>query len=123
MVMIFSSKKALRQLLKKGIVVSFRKVQPGPDRKHGPEWITDHRCGSKVCDALIFSHDTPVPLTYDTLEPFVEHSGFDSVDEWIGEIKKMNGNTIKIGTYGELYCVVRRDVFDKRKTGECSENI
>lgn len=113
MVMIFSDDKALNQLMRTGLVVSFRKVKPGPDRKHGPEWITDRRCGKKVCDVLIFSHDTPVPLTPDALEPFVEHSGFRSVEEWIKSIKNINGNGLKMGTYGELYCVVKRELVDK----------
>jgi len=118
MVMIFSCNKALDQLIKKGLVVSFRKVTPGPDRKHGPEWITDQRCGKKVMDVLVFSLDVPVPLTEDALYPFVEYSGFDSAEEWIEEIKRINGNGIKKGTYGELYCVVKRRLVDKKALEE-----
>lgn len=108
MVMIFSSEKALKQLLTKGMVVSFRKIMPGPERKHGADWITDRRCGSKVCDVVVFGLDVPVPLCEMALEPFVEFSGFQDTDEWIEEIKTMNGGSMKSNAYGELFCVLKR---------------
>jgi len=104
MVMIFQCEKVLRELIDSGIVYTFRTWEY-EGRKLGKEWITYKRGGKKLGDVIVslvsphFVH--PIKIY---LEPFVQYSGFDSIEEWVKEIKKMS----RVGfndDYGNIYCV------------------
>ena len=102
MVMIFQSKKPRKQLLEKGHVVSFRVNR----RKHvGNDWATDKRGGKKICNTFIEEIDYIEKL--DKLSPFREESGFDNLEEWTNEIRKLNKHHM---VSGWLYKVTNLDV-------------
>lgn len=107
MVMIFQSEKPRQHLLEKGFVLTFRKLHMS-GRKLGKDWITDKRCGKKIADVLVFSEYATVKPTREMLAPYVNYSGFDSVDEWIEEIERLNRPDTLICLTGEIFCVVLR---------------
>jgi len=50
----------------------------------------------------LFRPIQPIPIE---LKLFTPYSGFDSVEEWIDEIKKLNKADDVINYTGEVYCV------------------
>jgi len=105
--MIFQSKKARKQLLEKGSVVSFRTNR----RKHiDNDWATDKRGGKTICN--IFIEEISYMSGPDSLPPYVKESGFDSLEEWITEIRKLNKYHI---VSGWLYKVINLDVIKAAK--------
>jgi len=98
MVMIFSSDKARSFLLEHGRVYTFRKNRR---KRVGRDWITDRRGGRKIADVTI-EEEAPV-FHLNTLRKYVGESGFQTVDEWIEEIRRLNGG--KLPTAGYLYKV------------------
>lgn len=85
MVIIFQSEKARKQLLERRSVVTFRTNR----RKHiDNDWATDKRGGKKICNIYIEEIDYIEKL--DKLSPFREESGFDNLEEWTNEIRKLN---------------------------------
>ena len=118
-VIIFSSEKALRQLLYHGKVVTLRK-----ERREGAGWVTDRRGGRKIADVtiekigkLFFEGGQPyIEITktpallgwiFDEFERgdrphldyFVPMSGFDSSEEWLEELKKQHRGKIPEDLY------------------------
>jgi hypothetical protein len=98
MVIIFSSEKARKQLLEKGIVATFRAHRK---LKTGRDWATDKREGKKLADVIILEVGRFDPRD---LKNYVYNSGFDSLDEWLLEIIKLNKGRIPI--FGWLYLVI-----------------
>ena len=107
MVMIFQSEKPRKQLLEKGVVFTWRKMSIG-GRKLGKDWATDKRGGTKIADILVFSDENTVYPIHSMLGLYIKYSGFDSVDEWINEILRVN-RIENVGTaFGEIFCVIKR---------------
>ena len=96
MVIIFQSRKALNFLLENGFVYTFRARQ----RKTGRDWVTDRRGGWKLANVYIQLIGS---MGVESLETFEECSGFNSVKEWIDEIKRLNKG--KLPHVGFLYLV------------------
>ena len=87
MVLIFKSKKALDFLLKHGEVITFRLHE----RKAGKDWITDRRGGKKIADVeVVLLEETKTPHDFNKFQQYVDKSGFDSIEEWLSEIIKLN---------------------------------
>ena len=110
MVMIFQSNKALKHLMEKGYVFTFR-IFKNYNRKLGRNWITDKRGGKKIADVIICNATDylikPIPIH---LKDFVFASGFNTTTEWIEEIKRINIPTKEekeYGLLGEIFCVVK----------------
>jgi len=97
MVMIFQSEKARRFLLEKGFVFTFRAHRR---KKVGRDWITARRGGRKIADVEVKEEGIFNPSE---LKPYVRHSGFKSISEWIEEIRRLNGG--KLPAIGWLYKV------------------
>ena len=97
MVMIFQSEKARRFLLENGVVFTFRAKRR---KKLGRDWITDRRGGHKIADILVEEEGKFKPQELDLN---VEYSGFNTLEEWIGEIKRLNGG--RLPSEGWLYKV------------------
>ena len=97
MVMIFQSEKARRFLLENGVVFTFRAKRR---KKLGRDWITDRRGGRKNSRHPSGGRGK-VQASRSGL--YVEYSGFSTLEEWIGEIKKLNGGRLPSG--GWLYKV------------------
>lgn len=84
MVIIFQNEKARNHLLNYGHVFTFR-MHP---HKIGYDWITNKRCGKKVCDVYV---RMCVPVTSEAhLSTFANHSGFDTFQEWLDTIKSIH---------------------------------
>jgi len=83
MVMIFQSRKALSHLLQRGVVFTFRPQR----RKTGKDWITDRRGGRKIADVVVEEEGEFAPSG---LGLYLEYSGFNTLDEWIEEIRMLN---------------------------------
>lgn len=105
--MIFSSEKARKHLLEKDFVLTFRTLHP-TGRRLGKDWATDKRCGKKIADILVFSEYRSFRPSPSSLALYVAYSGFDSVDEWIEEIKRLNKPDSLIDMSGEVFCIVKR---------------
>lgn len=89
-VMIFQSQKALAFLLKRGIVVTFRKDR----RKNtGKSWINDGRGRPKIADATVTEMNWQPTNPLD-LAGNVSYSGFSSLREWLDEIRRLNNGTL-----------------------------
>jgi len=100
MVIIFSNEKARNQLLNEGFVYTIRKNRrkqfikmPEDKQRMGYgviDWATDRRGGKKICDVIIYEYDpvfrAPGPYDINTLQDYVSHSGFGSLEEWIEAI-------------------------------------
>lgn len=101
MVIYFKSMKALNHLLKHGIVYTlrhrfrkrickwndFRRVFECP-----VELVKTSRKSKPIAKAVVY-FVSMVNINYKKdLEKYVEHSGFESVDEWINEYVRLNGN-------------------------------
>ena len=106
MVMIFNSEKALKYLLEKGYVFTYR-TYTGYNRKLGRNWIVKKRGGKKIADVIVsLATDSMIQPFPTYLQDFVSRSGFNSTAEWIDEIKKLNKPSEKAGLIGEVFCVV-----------------
>jgi hypothetical protein len=97
MVMIFGSKKAREYLLKNGVVYSFRSKQR---KDTGKNWITDKRGGKKLNNVEI---EEVGSMSMYLLGDYVYASGFQTLIEWIEEIKKVNKRIVD--PFGWLYKV------------------
>ena len=100
MVMIFRSEKALKHLLEKGEVDTYRKNKR---KKLGKNWITDRRGNSKIASVeiqLIGEVEWPGVVKKYSVYPikeFLKYSGFSSLDEWKEEIRRLNGGEVPFG--------------------------
>jgi len=94
---IFQSEKARRFLLENGVVFTFRSKRR---KKLGEDWITDRRGGHKIADVLVEEERKFKPQE---LGLYVEYSGFSTLEEWIGEIERLNGG--RLPAEGWLYKV------------------
>jgi len=115
MVIIFSNEKARSQLLNEGHVYTIRKNRrkqfikmPEDKQRMGYgviDWATDHRGGKKICDVIVHEYgpygEEPGPYDTNTLQDYVFHSGFSSLEEWIGAIHGYSPNL----THGWMYSV------------------
>ena len=101
MVIYFKSRKALKHLLIHGFVYTLRSSY----RKRYCRWIEDkqyYKCVVESVKTSRYSKSVAKAVVYmiglvninnrDELEKYVNHSGFSSVDEWINEYKRLNGN-------------------------------
>jgi len=95
--MIFQSEKARRFLLENGVVFTFRAKRR---KKLGEDWITDRRGGRKIADILVEEEGKFKPQD---LGLYVKYSGFSTLEEWIEEIKRLNGG--RLPAEGRLYKV------------------
>jgi hypothetical protein len=95
MVIIFQSRKALNHLLQRGVVFTFRLHR----RKAGMEWVTDRRGGHKIADVIVEEEGV---FTRHNLGLYVEFSGFNTLQEWIEEVWRLNK---RIPERGWLYRV------------------
>jgi len=86
MVMIFQSDRVRKFLLEKGYVYTVRR------RRHiefGRDWATDRRGGRKIADISVTKFDViPRQGLLKCLEPLVPDSGFNTVTEWVEEIRR-----------------------------------
>jgi len=109
-VWIFSVKKAREFLLENGYVYTVR----GHLKKQGKGWFTDKRGGKKIGDCWALLVKTIYDPTFEKyklrgiLANYVMHSGFDSVEEWIEEIKRVNHGKIPDTVY--LYYVALKPI-------------
>jgi hypothetical protein len=102
MVMIFISREAREQLLKKGH--TFRTKR----HKVGRDWATDGRGRPKICNVQVeFVKEVN---GVNGLTEFVDGSGFSHLWHWIAEIKRLNPkiNSVK----GYLYLVTKVEILD-----------
>ena len=88
MVIIFQSPKALKFLLEKGEVYTFRVHARKSPKKN--DWITNKRGGKKISDATIEFATRINRLT--ALSSYVSRSGFGSLTDWFNEIRRLNPN-------------------------------
>lgn len=95
--MIFQSEKARRFLLENGVVFTFRAKRR---KKLGEDWIADRRGGHKIADVLVEEEGMFRPQE---LGLYVEYSGFSTLEEWIEEMKRLNGGMLP--SEGWLYKV------------------
>jgi hypothetical protein len=105
--MIFKSEKARNFLLKHGVVVTFRPKK----RKKNIEktWATPKYRGKKFADIIVrFLCEVKREEIREKLDEHVALSGFKTVDEWIEEIKNLNGG--EIPKKGYLYIVIKLPV-------------
>ena len=100
MVMIFSDPRARAQLLGEGLVYTFRKNRR---KKVGKNWANGGYRNHKICDIFI---EELGEKKVNELEPYVDHSGFDSLPHWYGAIVELNGGW-DIKKTGWLYRVRR----------------
>jgi len=111
MVIYFKSEKALRHLLKNGIVYTLREQRR---KRNGKDWITTQKGGSKIADVIIkevafvnMVNDSPYNdvkvITWDELNSYVRNSGFSSLSEWIAEYWTLHKKRGRIPTFAWLY--------------------
>ena len=81
--MIFADEHARKQLLEKGFVYTFRRYP----HKEGKDWATDKRGGRKICDIYVELWGK-IDRALDLL-PYLEHSGFGSIVEWVKAIRRL----------------------------------
>ncbi|HDN17558.1 MAG TPA: hypothetical protein ENF41_00685 [Candidatus Bathyarchaeota archaeon] len=86
-VMIFKSEKARDFLLRNGWVFTFR-TEP---KELGPVWITDGRGRKKIANGRVVWRGG---IHIARLDTFLEGSGFSSEEEWLSEIRRLNGGVI-----------------------------
>jgi len=97
MVISFSVKQARDQLLEKGYVYTFR----WHERKHiGKDWANSGRTTSKIADVNI-ELVGELRMLPGSLTPYVEGSGFSSLEEWYATCLRMND----LNWHGFLYKV------------------
>ena len=89
----FYSEKALRQLLDSGIVYTLR----GRPRRTGLARMASKSGIVGLAQVrLIGIVDLSRP---DSLKPYLAHSGFNSIGEWVSEFKRLNGDVDKAFLY------------------------
>jgi len=104
MVIIFASEKARKFLLTRGIVYTFRKNRR---KKVEKDWFNDRRGRPKISNVFIEEIGCYDPRNEISIFEFLlGYSGFNSLEEWYEEIKRLNGG--KLPTQGWLYSVVLR---------------
>jgi len=106
MVISFSVPEARNQLLNRGFVYTFR----WHERKKRLEetWANTGRGTKKISDVLVEHIKTIIPHPIN-LNPYTEHSGFESKEAWSEKI--MNMKPRNSPKYGYLYRVI---VYPKR---------
>ena len=87
MVVIFEIEQVREFLLKHGSVWTVR----DHPLKLGMNWMTDKRRGKKIADIKV---EDKGPIKIENLVIFLGESGFESCEEWIETIKKLNKGTI-----------------------------
>ena len=111
-VIYFKSKKALDCLLKNGEVYTIRPKK----RSEGLAYVKTSKKGRKLAEVEVKYVGEVVLTAPDDewyvadgayakgkLEEFVDKSGFDSVEEWLEEVRKLNGGKLPDRMF--LYCV------------------
>jgi hypothetical protein len=88
----FNDPTARQQLLSEGEVVTFRTRQ----RTTGSTWWSRTRLGTKEGDVTV-KELGEVPPTADALRSYRERSGFETVEEWIAAIERLNGDLPETG--------------------------
>ena len=121
MVLIFKSSKALSYLLNHGCVYTLRAKK----RREGRDWVTNKRGGKKIANVLIkYVGEVKISETGSTvltkcgvrlLEEYVCRSGFWSEEEWLNEVRKLNGT---LPDRAHLYFVCLADSIAESE--ECS---
>jgi len=94
---IFMEKKVLDFLKKRRFVFTFRAKK----RAEGKTWMTNKRFGKKLGTVEV-KLLTEIEPTREKLSPYLRGSGFDSLDEWIEAIKRLNNG---LPEKGYLYVV------------------
>ena len=111
MVIMFSHEKVRGFLLKKGLVYTYRTMNPktpdGIRPQIGLDWATDRRCGNKLMDVVI----TPVeaitnPQDVSILRKYVSESGFVTAIDWLNAIRSLNP---RHAVNGWIYKVIKND--------------
>ncbi len=97
MVISFSVKEARDQLLNNGVVYTFRWNKR---KTVGKNWANEKRGGKKIADVNI--ELVGEYLFLDLLLPYVNQSGFKTLNDWASAIMDMQK---KPGHYGYLYKV------------------
>ena len=98
MVIYFKSEKALRYLLKNGLVYTLREQRR---KKTGKDWVATYKGSGKIANVYIKEiafvnmvkdgpYDDVSVITWDELDAYVQHSGFDSLEEWVTEYWKLS---------------------------------
>jgi len=101
MVMSFQNQQVLNFLLSNGFVYTFRKKQ----KAHvGKDWINAGRGLPKIADVSVYF--VRKIRKAEELIPYVEHSGFGHLWDWLSAIKELNPNMEKVE--GFLYRVTIR---------------
>lgn len=90
---IFADRTARAQLLHHGEVVTFRKR----DRTTGDTWWRKSRTGNKKGDVFVEAIASEVAPVPDSLAPYREKSGFETVEDWIDAIGSVNSETPESG--------------------------
>ncbi len=85
MVIIFKSEKALSHLMKYGYVFTFR---VNKRKKNGYDWLAKKRRGKSIGYVTV---KEIAEVSTSRLSYFLPDSGFDSVKEWLDEIRALNG--------------------------------
>nr|QFN51303.1 hypothetical protein [Pyrococcus abyssi] len=99
----------MKHLLKHGVVYTIRKEKR---KRVGKDWITTGRGNKKIADVnveyvgmveilykgfgnwfggVVFPDNKPKFMYDATLEDYVKHSGFNTVNAWIRELMRLNG--------------------------------
>jgi len=96
-VMLFKSHKALAYLLRHGYVYTIRAKK----RPEGKDWVTNKRGGKKIANVFVkyvgvvrIEETGSIVLTkcgVRLLEEYVRKSGFWDEQEWLEEVRKLNG--------------------------------
>jgi len=101
MVTVIENEKIRKKLLEDGWVVIFRE-EP---RSIGKDWMTDRKGNNKICDVHIAPAGTISSVSM--LTPYVKDSGFETLQEWLGEMKRMNPRITR--AIGYLYKITKID--------------
>lgn len=99
MVISFSHDIAWKQLIDEGRVVTFRSQRR--KNPNGRTWCNRGRGQTKEFDVEISEIGQAMPTDKD-LEPYVDFSGFDSVNEWETAIQNLNSSTTDSGWLYEV---------------------
>lgn len=100
--MLFMKEQVRKFLITNGHVFTFRLEE----HAQGPDWITDKRGGKKICDVTIrLGREINSP---EELEPYVFHSSFQSMQNWlktIATLRELNEKEIEKKLHGYVYSV------------------
>jgi len=96
-VIYFKSERALRYLLSRGFVYTLRGFRKGCV---GRVVSVKTSRGSKAVAKAIIHYVKDVDINdIEALKEYVKHSGFESVNEWVREYRRLNGNRVKAYLY------------------------